>query len=117
MEKGKTMAQSRSRRLRLLESLRKTINEMLHERVQNAASKKGHGPPINTSSIYTSAEREAPELLDQLLFVQRRVEQEVGNDVPATPLEKLEDPDRRAMLSAVRAAVNRTRANLESEST
>lgn len=110
------MAHSRSRRLRLLESLRKTINEMLHERVVNAASQKGRGAPINTSSIYTSASREAPELLDQLLFVQRRVEQEIGVDVPVTPLENLEDPDRRAMLSAVRAAVNRTRASLESES-
>lgn len=108
------MAQQRSRRLRLLESLRKTINEMLHERVQNAATKSGHGPPINTSSIYTSASREAPELLDQLLFVQRRVEQEVGDEVSGTPLESLEEPDRRAMLSAVRAAVNRTRAGLES---
>ncbi len=108
------MAHQRSRRLRLLESLRRTINEMLHERVHRAANKTGHGPPINTSSIYTSASKAAPELLDQLLFVQRRVEQERGEEVPATPLDQLENPDRKAMLSAVRAAVNRTRASLES---
>ena len=107
------MAQQRSRRLRLLESLRRTINEMLNERVQKASNKRGHGPPINTSSIYTSASKTAPELLDQLLFVQRRVEQETGEEVPAIPLDQLEDPDRKAMLSAVRAAVNRTRASLE----
>jgi hypothetical protein len=68
---------------------------------------------VNTSTIYTSAAREAPELLDQLLFVHQKVDQELGEAKEATPPAQLADPDRRAMLSAVRAAVNRTRASLE----
>jgi len=107
------MAQPRSRRLRLLESLRRTINEMLHDRVRRAANEKGHGAPVNTSTIYSSAAREAPELLDQLLFVHQKVNQERGHANEAKPPNQLADPDRKAMLSAVRAAVNRTRANLE----
>jgi hypothetical protein len=107
------MAPSRSRRLRLLESLRRTINEMLHDRVHRAASEKGHGPPVNTSTIYSSASREAPELLDQLLFVHQKVDQERGQGHEATPPSQLPEPDRKAMLSAVRAAVNRTRASLD----
>lgn len=108
------MAQPRSRRLRLLESLRRTINEMLHDRVRRAASEKGHGAPVNTGTIYSSASREAPELLDQLLYVHQKVDQELGGEGAATtPPKELDDPDRKAMLSAVRAAVNRTRAGLE----
>lgn len=107
------MAQPRSRRLRLLESLRRTINEMLHERVHKAANEKGHGPPVNTSTIYTSASREVPELLDQLLYVHHKVDQERGETARSAPPDQLADPDRRAMLSAVRAAVNRTRETLE----
>ena len=109
------MAQPRSRRLRLLESLRRTINEMLHERVRRAAQSHGHLPPQNTSSIYTSASEEAPELLDQLLFVHHRVNQEKGNEGPAATPNGLEHGDRKAMLSAVRAAVNRTHRMLESQ--
>jgi hypothetical protein len=88
---------------------------MLHDRVRRAAQSHGHLPPQNTSSIYTSASEEAPELLDQLLFVHHRVNQEKGNEVlPATP-DGLEHGDRKAMLSAVRAAVNRTHSMLESQ--
>jgi len=108
------MAQPRSRRLRLLESLRRTINEMLHERVQHAARNRGHLPPQNTASIYTSASEEAPELLDQLLFVHHRVDQEKGEEIPAAP-DRLDHGDRKAMLSAVRAAVNRSHSMLESQ--
>jgi len=107
------MAQPRSRRLRLLESLRRTINEMLHERVRRAADEKGHGAPTHTGTIYSSAARDAPELLDQLLFVHQKVDQERGQSESATPPSQLADRDRRAMLSAVRAAVNRTRARLD----
>lgn len=107
------MAHPRSRRLRLLESLRRTINEMLHSRVQRAADAKGRGLPVNTSTIYTSASREAPELLDQLLYVHQRVNQEQGATTNPTPPDQLDDLARRSMLSAVRAAVNRTRAGLE----
>ena len=113
MQKGSEMAQPRSRRLRLLESLRRTISEMLHSRVQRAASARGHGAPHNTSSIYVSAEEEAPELLEQLLFVHRRVAEERGEESGAAPQDQLADTERKAMLSAVRAAVNRSRESLE----
>jgi hypothetical protein len=83
------MAHPRSRRLRLLESLRRTINEMLHARVRRAANAKGHGSPINTSTIYTSASREAPELLDQLLLIHQRVNQEQGRATLETPPDQL----------------------------
>ena len=80
------MAPQRSRRLRLLESLRRTMNEILHDRVHRLAQKRGHGAPQNTSSIYTSAAEEAPELLDQLFFVHRKVGEEMGEEVdPSTP--------------------------------
>ena len=109
------MAPQRSRRLRLLESLRRTMNEILHDRVHRLAQKRGHGAPQNTGSIYTSAAEEAPELLDQLFFVHRRVGEEMGKEVdPETP-DRLDDCQRKAMLSAVRAAVNRSRESLESQ--
>lgn len=107
------MAATRSRRLRLLESLRRTISEKLHERVRRAARGKGRGIPLNTSSIYASARSEAPELLDQLLLVHQRVGEERGEASASEPREQLTDAERRAMLSAVRAAVNRTRERLE----
>jgi hypothetical protein len=107
------MVPQRSRRLRLLESLRRTINEMLHDRVRRAASARGHGAPQNTSSIYASASQDAPELLDQLFFVHRRVGEEMGDETAAKASELLDDRHRKAMLSAVRAAVNRSRASLE----
>lgn len=107
------MAQPRSRRLRLLESLRRTISEMLHARVRRAADVRGHCSPVNTSTIYRSASREAPELLNQLLYVHQKVTEEEGRTAAAAPPDKLDDPARKAMLSAVRAAVNRTRASLD----
>ena len=109
------MAQPRSRRLRLLESLRRTINQMLHERVQRAARSRGHLPPQSTAAIYTSAAEDAPELLDQLLFVHHRVDQEKGEEIPEAAPERLDHGDRKAMLSAVRAAVNRSRSMLDSQ--
>lgn len=110
------MVPQRSRRLRLLESLRRTMNEMLTVRVQQLAEKRGHGAPQNTSSIYTSATQEAPELLDQLFFVHRRVGEELGEEVDTKKPGHLDERKRKAMLSAVRAAVNRSRESLESYS-
>ena len=108
------MVPQRSRRLRLLESLRRTINEMLHVRVQRLAQARGHGAPQNTSSIYTSASEDTPELLDQLFFVHRKVGEEMGEEIdPSTP-DRLDESQRMAMLSAVRAAVHRSREILES---
>jgi len=110
------MVPQRSRRLRLLESLRRTMNEMLHDRIHRMAHARGHGSPQNTSSIYASASQEAPELLDQLFFVHRKVGEEMGENVDPTPPDRLDDGKRRAMLSAVRAAVNRSRESMESQS-
>ena len=109
------MAPQRSRRLRLLESLRRTMNEILHERVHRLAQKRGHGAPQNTGSIYASAAEEAPELLDQLFFVHRWVGEEMGEEVDPRAPERLDDQQRRAMLSAVRAAVHRSRESLDSQ--
>ena len=109
------MAPQRSRRLRLLESLRRTMNEILHDRVHRLAQKRGHGAPQNTSSIYASAAEEAPELLDQLFFVHRRVGEEMGEEVDPGAPDRLDETQRKAMLSAVRAAVHRSREILESQ--
>ena len=110
------MAPQRSRRLRLLESLRRTMNEILHDKVHRLAQKRGQGMPQNTGSIYTSAAEEDPELLDQLFFVHRKVGEEMGEEIgPNTP-DQLDDQQRRAMLSAVRAAVHRSREIFESQS-
>jgi len=110
------MAPQRSRRLRLLESLRRTMNEILHDRVHRLAQKRGHGAPQNTSSIYASASEEAPELLDQLFFVHRKVGEEMGDEIESETPDRLDERQRRAMLSAVRAAVHRSREILDSKS-
>lgn len=104
------MAGARSRRLRLLEGLRRTLNEVLNNRVTKAATSRGQAPPPdNTSAIYTAAVREAPELLDQLFLVHQRAREESGeqSSVPLTSRE-MNELERRKMLSAVRAAVART---------
>ena len=110
------MAPQRSRRLRLLESLRRTMNEILHDRVHRLAQKRGHGAPQNTGSIYTSAAEDAPELLDQLFFVHRKVGEEMGDEIESETPDRLDERQRRAMLSAVRAAVHRSREILDSKS-
>ena len=110
------MAPQRSRRLRLLKSLRRTMNEILHDRVHRLAQKRGHGAPQNTSSIYASASEEAPELLDQLFFVHRKVGEDMGDEIESETPDRLDERQRRAMLSAVRAAVHRSREILDSKS-
>jgi hypothetical protein len=114
MRRMKAMAPQRSRRLRLLESLRRTMHEILHDKVHRLAQKRGHGTPQNTGSIYISAAEEAPELLDQLFFVHRKVGEEMGEEVDPTAADRLDEGQRKAMLSAVRAAVHRSREILES---
>jgi len=102
------MAGARSRRLRLLEGLRRTLNEVLTNRVSKAATSKGQAPPPdNTNAIFVAAVREAPELLDQLLLVHQRAREESGEKKPAPtkPDSDVSDLERRKMLSAVRAAV------------
>lgn len=110
------MALQRSRRLRLLESLRRTISDVLHRRVRETARARGRGIPENTSSIYTLAQAEAPDLLNQLFNVHQRVRQEEGEGVAFTSADQLDDVERLRMLSAVRASVSQTRARYRSGS-
>jgi hypothetical protein len=91
------------------------MNEILHDRVHRLALKRGHGAPQNTSSIYASAAEEAPELLDQLFFVHRKVGEEMGQEVDPNTPDRLDEQQRKAMLSAVRAAVHRSREIMESQ--
>jgi hypothetical protein len=91
------------------------MNEMLHDRIHRTAQARGHVSPQNTSSIYASAEQDAPELLDQLFFVHRKVGEEMGEEIDPIPPDRLDEQRRRAMLSAVRAAVNRSRESLDSQ--
>jgi hypothetical protein len=91
------------------------MNEILHDRVHRLAQKRGHGAPQNTSSIYASAAEEAPELLDQLFFVHRKVGEEMGQEVDQNTPDRLDEQQRKAMLSAVRAAVHRSREILDSQ--
>jgi hypothetical protein len=103
------MGTSRSRRLRLLESLRRTMSDKLHDKV--SSSYRGNGsfsPPENTSAIYTHAKRVAPELLDQLLNVHVRACEEQGLPTVSPTGQESDDLRRKQMLSAVRAAVLRS---------
>lgn len=104
------MVPTRSRRLRLLESLCRTISDMLHDRVHRAAVARGFSPvPESTSAIYTLAKAEVPDLLDQLLLVHHRACEERGETVPSRePGLPRDDGERKRMLSAVRAAVLRS---------
>jgi hypothetical protein len=79
---------------------------MLHDRVQVAANRSGHRAPNDTSSVYTVASSEAPDLLEQLLLVHHRVRQEQGETLPTNPPNE-DDLERKRMLSAVRATVQR----------
>jgi hypothetical protein len=104
-----SVSKARTRRLRLLESLRQTMSDKLHEKVcSSSVSANGLGVPENTSAIYRQAMQVAPELLDQLLNVHVRACEEQGR--PPLADERLSDDDleRRQMLSAVRAAVMRS---------
>lgn len=103
------MGSARSRRLRLLESLRRTISEKLHQKVSDSSvAGNGFGPPENTSAIYVQAKTVAPELLDQLLNVHIRACEEQGMNVVSPTSDAPDDLERKRMLSAVRAAVMRS---------
>jgi hypothetical protein len=83
---------------------------MLHDRVRKAAAKNGRSEPQNTSSIYTVASTETPDLLDQLLLVHHRVGQEQGDIDPADAAPVEDHGERQRMLSAIRATVQRSEA-------
>ena len=109
------MSRLRSRRLRLLESLRRTLSEKLHFQVWRAARQCGRRAPENTSAIYAMAKAATPDLLDQLLLVNHRALQEEGAlpQHPAGP--SVDDIERKRMLSAVRATVDRVSVQLRGE--
>jgi hypothetical protein len=111
------MSRLRSRRLRLLESLRRTLSEKLHFQVWRAARQCGRRTPENTSAIYAMAKAATPDLLDQLLLVHHRALQEEGAlpHHPAGP--PVDDIERKRMLSAVRATVDRVSVQLRGDST
>ena len=103
------MGSARSRRLRLLESLRRTISDKLHQKVGiSGVSNGGFSPPENTSAIYQQAKHVAPDLLDQLLNVHIRTCEEQGVPMITSKDHEPDDLERKRMLSAVRAAVMRS---------
>jgi len=103
------MGSARSRRLRLLESLRRTISDKLHQKVSSKSkSNGGFRPAENTSAIYQQAKHVAPDLLDQLFNVHIRTCEEEGQPMITGQGPKPTDIERRQMLSAVRAAVMRS---------
>ena len=105
----RTMGSARSRRLRLLESLRRTISDKLHQKVSiSSGSNGGFRPPENTSAIYQQAKHVAPDLLDQLFNVHQRTCEEQGQPMITGKGPEPNDLERKQMLSAVRAAVMRS---------
>lgn len=103
------MGTARSRRLRLLESLRRTISDKLHQKVSLSSAINGSfKPPENTSAIYHQAKHIAPDLLDQLFNVHQRACEEQGQPIITGQGPKPSDLERKQMLSAVRAAVMRS---------
>ena len=109
------MSRLRSRRLRLLESLRRTLSEKLHFQVWRAARQCGRRTPENTSAIYAMAMAATPQLLDQLLLVHHRALQEEGELPPHPVVPPVDDIERKRMLSAVRATVDRVSVQLRGE--
>jgi nucleotidyltransferase/DNA polymerase involved in DNA repair len=106
------MARARSRRLRLLESLRRTLSEKLHLQVWRAARQCGRHAPENTAAIYAMAKAATPDLLDQLLLVHHRVIEEEHSELAQSSVPPIDDIERKRMLSAVRATVDRASTRL-----
>ena len=102
----------RSRRLRLFESLRHTLSEKLHTQVSRAARSCGRHEPDNTSAIYAMAVAASPDLLDQLLLVHHRVGEERRGEANEIPTPPWDDIERKRMLSAVRATVDRAASRI-----
>ncbi|HPA80083.1 MAG TPA: hypothetical protein PLS95_04655 [Thermoanaerobaculales bacterium] len=88
------------------------MSEKLHLQVWRAARQAGRRTPENTNAIYAMAKAATPELLDQLLLVHHRALQEQG-EVPNHPQKPpVDDVERKRMLSAVRATVDRMSVEL-----
>ncbi len=98
-----TMGSARSRRLRLLESLRRTISDKLHQKVSSSnVAYGGFSPPENTSAIYQQAKHVAPDLLDQLFNVHQRTCEEQGQ--PMITSQRTGAQRSRTQADAVRGA-------------
>lgn len=108
------MSGIRSRRVKLLEGMCRTISDRLHERVAEAARRRGQLQSAeSTSAVYALAMSVAPGLLDQLLCVYQLLTGEPGmrrNGSAAKGLKPTSsEVERLRMLSAVRATVGRSR--------
>lgn len=101
----------RSRRLKLLEGMRRALNDLLHERAAKA-SESGEGiakGASHTTAIHGWAEKYAPEMLDQLFKVHIEADRErSGQHTRSTAKIPANQIERRKMLSAVRARVAQT---------
>lgn len=104
------MAAIRSRRLKLLDAMRRSMSDLLHNRVERVSSEgRPTSPPLDTSAIYGRAVSVAPELLQRLLHVHQLACTERGEVAGALTEVPVDDRERKQMLSAVRAAVHRAR--------
>jgi hypothetical protein len=100
---------SKSRRLRALEGICRTMSDLLDERVERAAKARGlQEPPQDTTRIFQIASADAPWVLDRLLMAHHEaaVERGLENEEPRST-QSDSDLERRRMLSAVRATVKR----------
>lgn len=103
------MAPVRSKRLRLLDGMCRTLCDLLHTKVFDAARARGWGrPPENTSAIYALACAEAPALLDQLFAAHHMAVQERNEPAKNNRPKPENDKERKQMLSAIRASIVRT---------
>ncbi len=100
---------SKSRRLRALEGICRTMSDLLDQRVEKAAKARGLlEPPQNTTRIYRLAATDAPWVLDRLIAAQHEADQERGRLPRETdPPPSENELERRRMLSAVRATIKR----------
>jgi hypothetical protein len=85
--------------------------------VWRAARQCGRRTPENTSAIYAMAMAATPQLLEQLLLVHHRALQEEGELPPHPAAPPVDDIERKRMLSAVRATVDRVSVQLRGDST
>jgi len=100
---------SKSRRLRALEGICRTMSDLLDKRVERAAKARGlQEPPQDTTRIFQIASSDAPWVLDRLLQAHHEATRERGLVEDERPLtEAQDDLERRRMLSAARATIKR----------
>ena len=101
----------RSRRRKLAEGMERSLSDLLHERMAQAfrVASGNQKPPENTSAIYAWAVQDASGMLEQLFQVHVEAAKERGEIPARAQTIPSSDADRKRMLSAIRASVNRTR--------